>query len=576
MAIISRIKPIKVVLFKSIRIAFPLSLAFAFSVASAVSELHPSFSIKEDLSAEISLVPGIGGIDLLPNGDGVICTWGGQQKSNGDVWIIPALATGSPGVAVKVATGLREPLGVKVIGNDFYVMEKPRIVKFTGSGSTWTKSTFWSLPTEWYNDQSFHQFSFNLVLRDNAFWFTTGSSWEYNSKDALQRGALIKVPMSADGFTQYARGLRNTDGIGLGPDNEFFTTDNQGNWRPVDALYHIPTKNIPANGRFFGYRTEINNACGIIPSNIANNNCPADPEYPPAIYIPYGEQVSGQGDFSISPTRPILLKDGPYKGQMLSGDVTVGGLLRYQLEKVNGEYQGAVFKFMKGDLIRDPGIRFGVHQLLYTPSGSLLVIGIGGGDNKLGGPPGWAFWGTQQGLDLLTPTQVTPFEILSIRSQADGFDVDFTKPAGASAGVAANYSVKTTVVTPRLDYGIDSSLSDNKVNVNVTSVQLSSDGLHAHLQLASLLTHRYYAIQLTNVVSATSEALYNNVGYYTLNNIGPASDAPSAISIQDKTEKKSSHFVDAKNGKTLFLFNERGRVGLYDMQGHKINAIKGK
>ena len=49
-----------------------------------------------------------------------------------------------------------------------------------------------------------------------------------------------------------------------------------------------------------------------------------------------------------SPSEPTLIKDGPYKGQMLHGDVSYGGILRDFLEKVNGEYQGAVFRFTGG------------------------------------------------------------------------------------------------------------------------------------------------------------------------------------------------------------------------------------
>ncbi|MEX0883463.1 MAG: hypothetical protein WDZ72_08320, partial [Cyclobacteriaceae bacterium] len=35
---------------------------------------------------------------------------------------------------------------------------------------------------------------------------------------------------------------------------------------------------------------------------------------PPALWLPYAE-------IGNSPTEPIMMKDGPYKGQMLHGDV---------------------------------------------------------------------------------------------------------------------------------------------------------------------------------------------------------------------------------------------------------------
>ena len=504
----------------------------------ALGNLHPYFALKHLLPPELDNIGGIGGIGLLPNGDGVICTWGGSQqptgtasKSNGEVWIIPKLATGEPGTAVRVATGLREPLGVSVVGADFYVMEKPRIAKFTGSGTTWTKSTLWSLPTAWYNDDQWHHFSFNLIYKDGAFWFTTGTAYDYNPKDPLQRGALIKVPQAGGDFTQMARGLRNPNGLGVGPEGEFFVPENQGHWKPADALYHLPVKGVPANGRFFGFRTEGNNACGITPPNVANTNCAANPEYPPAIWIPYG-------GFSNSPTRPILLKDGPYAGQMIGGDVFHGGTFRYFLEKVNGEWQGAVFAMMTPGAA---GINYGIHQFHYTPSGALLVTGIGGGTCGLGGSGNWNYNGTCRGLDLLTPTGTAAFEILAIRSENGGFDVEFTQPASAAAGVAANWQVKTTVFTPVQAYGQDSSSNDNNITVAVASATLSADGKHARLQLAGTATHRMYAITASNVVSATgAQPLYTNVGYYTLNNTGPAV-ATGAVADFARRARASAH-----------------------------------
>lgn len=501
-----------------------MGLAFAAAAAApsihALGNLHPHFTIKHILPPELANIAGIGGIALLPNGDGVICTWGGSQqppggqsKSNGEAWIIPSLATGTPGTPVRVATGLREALGVAVVGPDFYVMEKPRISKFTGSGSTWTKTTFWTLPTAWYNDDQWHHFSFNLVPKDDAFWFTTGTAYDYDPKDPAQRGALIKVPMSGGAFAQFARGLRNPNGIGVGPEGEFFVPENQGHWKPVNALYHLPVKDVPANGRFFGFRTNGNNACGTTAPPVAGTNCEADPEYPPAVWMPYG-------GFSHSPTRPILIKAGPYAGQMVSGDVFHGGTFRYFLEKIGGEWQGAAFTMMTAGT---GGVNFGIHQFLYTPKGELLAAGIGGGACGLGGSGNWNWNGTCRGLDLLTPTANSAFEILAIRSIPGGFDVEFTQPASAAAGVAANWNVKTTVFTPVQAYGQDGGGSDNNINVAVNSATLSGDGKRVNLQLASLATKRMYAITASNIVSAAgAQAMYTNVGYYTLNQVGAA------------------------------------------------------
>lgn len=547
---------------------FAATVAMSFATAlAAVGDLHPTFSIKHILPASLNRITGIGGIDLLPNGDGVICTWGGSQKTIGEVWIIPGLASGTPGTPTSIATGLREPLGVKVVGNDFYVMEKPRILKFTGSGTTWTKSTLWSLSNDWYTDSQWHHFSFNLVYKDNAFWFTTGTAYDYTPNDPLQRGALIRVPLAGGEFKQMARGLRNTNGIGIGPDNEFFVTDNQGHWKPTNVMYHIPTTGtLPTNGRFYGFRTNGNNACKLTPPAVAGGSCPEDPEYPPAVWLPYS---IGGSQFSNSPTRPILLKEGPYAGQMLSGDVNRGGTFRYFVEKVEGEYQGVVFPFMTAG---SGGINFGINQFLYTPTGSLLVAGIGGGDVcGTAGSGNWNWNSTCRGLDLLTPTTTVPFDIQAIRSTPGGFDIEFTKPAGASAATAANYSVKTTVFTPVQTYGADASNSDNNITVAVSSATPSSDGKRVNVQLASVLTNRMYAITLNGITSATSEALHNNVGYYTLNKVA------KAVAVQNGENVPGTvRALPTLSGMNLTLpFNQPYDLSLYAANGSMLRNLKG-
>jgi hypothetical protein len=333
------------------------------------------------------------------------------------------------------------------------------------------------------------------------------------------------VALDGSGYQQMARGLNSSDGIGVGPEGELFATDNQGYWRPADCLYWIPVKGtVPANGRFYGYRTLRNNACKVAPPAVDSLTCPADPEYPPAIWLPYG-------NFSRDPTRPILLKAGPYAGQMISGDVFRGGILRYQVEKVNNEWQGAAFTFQEPG---SGGIEFGIHQFLSTPSGSLLVAGIGGGYEGLGGESIWSWNGTVRGLDLLTPSTVPVFDLLAIRSLKDGFDVEFTHQASAEAGQASNWSVSTTVYTPTQNFDADLSKKDNDVPVEVTSATLSADGKHVHLKLASLLPLRMYAIKAIRVASAIDgQDLYTHTGYYTLNSVSPDSATTTRLAGPD-------------------------------------------
>ncbi|KLD31586.1 hypothetical protein TB15x_23470, partial [Xanthomonas perforans] len=99
--------------------------------------------------------------------------------------------------------------------------------------------------------------------------------------------------------------------------------DNQGAWLPANKLVNVK------QDRFFNHYT---NPAGQFDQN---------PVTPPVVWIP-------QNEIGNSPSTPIMLKDGPFAGQMMFGDVTYGGLQRAFLEKVDGEFQGAVFRHSAG------------------------------------------------------------------------------------------------------------------------------------------------------------------------------------------------------------------------------------
>jgi hypothetical protein len=259
---------------------------------------------------------------------------------------------------------------------------------------------------------------------------------------------------------------------------------------------------------------------------------------------------------------------------MISGDIFHGGILRYQVEKVNNEWQGAAFTFQNPG---SEGIDFGIHQFQYTPSGSLLVGGIGGGVEGLGGEFIWSWNGTVRGLDLLTPATVPIFDLLAIRSLKDGFDVEFTQTASAEAGRASNWKVSTTVYTPTQNFGTDLSPSDNDVAVEVTSATQSEDGKHVHINLASLLPRRMYTIKAISVTSAVGgQDLYTNTGYYTLNTVSIDSGNTTRLAGQDGGFLRRIHVTIHRNRLAFDLpFRGPWRIDLLHPDGTCISQMAG-
>jgi len=87
----------------------------------------------------------------------------------------------------------------------------------------------------------------------------------------------------------------------------------------------------------------------------------------PVVWLP-------QDEIGNSPTTPSYINDGPYKGQLIHGELTHGGIKRDFVEKVNGEYQGCVFRFIQG-------LEAGVNRLVWAPDGALYIGGVGSTGN---------------------------------------------------------------------------------------------------------------------------------------------------------------------------------------------------
>ena len=139
-------------------------------------------------------------------------------------------------------------------------------------------------------------------------------------------------------------GFREPNGIGnFGPNKDIFITDNQGHWTAACELNHLrPDK-------YFGRPSSTPDPKKLY---LGRNNFT-----PPAVWFPYSLARSVSGFTEIKNNN-----FGPFKGQMLVGDFQNALVTRVSLEKVNGEYQGVVFPFLKG-------FSSGVNRLTFGANG---------------------------------------------------------------------------------------------------------------------------------------------------------------------------------------------------------------
>jgi hypothetical protein len=289
--------------------------------------------------------------------------------------------------------------------------------------------------------------------------------------------------------------MRRGNGIATGPEDEIFVTDNQGEWLPADKLIHVQAD------RFYG--------CQRTPDNAFN----VKPETPPAVWLPHGEVFN-------SPTAPLYLKAGPYRGQMLIGDIQRNGVMRVYLEKVDGAYQGAVFKFTTG-------FECSINRMVEGGDGTVYLAGLG--DTKYNS--GWAWNSREWGLQAMKPKAgaTQAFEIRAIRSLGpDKMELEFSEPVGAGAEDAWHYETRSWRYQPTQDYG--GPKIDERA-LRVSAVTVSGDRKKVLLGIEGLAKKSVVSIKVNQLKSQSGRDAWVNQGWYTLNAFGPGFDPGSVPAV---------------------------------------------
>lgn len=446
-----------------------------------VSGVHPAFTLSAARPAWFE--PMVGGMDFFRDGRLALCTW----DREGSVYILEGVLDRKPeDIAVtRIATGLGECLGLKVVDGEIYVLQKHELTHLVDQDGDQTIDVYRTVSDQWQVSTNFHEFAFGLEYQDGYFYGALATAIEPGGASTRpqipDRGKVIKVSRK-DGSVEFiAHGLRTPNGIGRGLDGELFIADNQGDWLPASKIVHVKP------GAFYGSRSV---------DFAGTENLPVTP---PVVWLP-------QDEIGNSPSQPVYIQRGDYRGQMLHGEVTHGGLKRVFAEQVNGQYQGAVFRFTQG-------LEAGVNRLAWSPDGKTLLIG------GVGNPGNWADQGKNWfGLQKLDFNQAQAFEMLSVSARSNGMEITFTQPLEAGRGLLPeDYEVQQWYYQPTADYGGD---KQDLRNLEIASVNISRDRKKVFLELKGMKPgHLVYLRIAEPFVSAQGQSLWSTEAWYTLNEI---------------------------------------------------------
>jgi cytochrome c len=438
--------------------------------------VHPAFDLSTLHRNDFK--PRVGGLAFLPDGRLAVTTW----DTVGGVYLLDGVEAGdSSRVSVKrIAEGLAEPLGIEVVNGQIFVLQKQELTQLIDHDGDEVTDEYRTICSSWGVTGDFHEFAFGLIYKDGHFYATLSLAMRLlaGEKQQFDRGRTIRIGM--DGTHEWINyGLRTPNGIGLGVDGEIFVTDNQGEWIPANKLIHVK------KGDYHG-----------MPWGLPDPSSPP-PVAPPTIWLP-------EDEIGNSPSEPVLIPEGPYKGQMLHGDVTHGGIKRDFIEKVNGAYQGAVFRFTQG-------LEAGVNRLCWGPDGALYIGGIG----MVGG---WSWKEKQFGLQRMKYNGKVVFEMLAVRAKPNGFEIEFTEPLDTTREINASaFFVQQWWYQPTSDYGGPKMEPEQ---LPIRKISLSSDGKRAYFEIRGLKKQHVVYFRLPDdLKSTTGQSLWSSEAWYTLNNI---------------------------------------------------------
>ncbi|MGE0001146.1 MAG: family 16 glycoside hydrolase [Fimbriimonadaceae bacterium] len=360
--------------------------------------VHPTMTLENIRGPDYR--PSVGGLAFLPDGRLAVANW----NPRGTVELLSNLSGPGPAVVKEVASGLGEPLGIAWYDGHILVTQKGEVTRLADLDGDEVADRYETVSTGWPMSQNYHEFTFNLLAFQGKLNVTTSvplrgghTNYTPGNLSAFANGngpgSWFSIDPNSGTWERAARGHRTPNGMGIGVDGHIYVCDNQGSWLPASTM------SILKRGAFYGHQE--------IPDG-------KEPAEPPVVWFPHGE-------IGNSPSQPVLIPDGPFRGQMLVGDVTYGGLQRIFVEKVNGVYQGTVFRHSQG-------LEAGVNRLEWGPDGCLYVGGVGSNGN-------WNHMGHLFGLQRLRPNhKEPPFELVEVRTQKDGFELHFSHSLETSVG----------------------------------------------------------------------------------------------------------------------------------------------
>ena len=389
-----------------------------------------------------------GGFDFFPDGRrAILCTW------NGDVWSVSGIGSGLRKLTwQRMATGLFQPLGVKIVDNKIHILGRDQITILHDLNRDGETDYYQNFNNDHQVTEHFHEFAMDLQTdAEGDFYYMKGGR---HALDSLipQHGTLIRVARDGSESEILAHGFRAPNGLLVTPDGEFISSDQQGQWVPANRI------NVIRPGGFYGYMWSYH-----------RGDRPTRFEEPLAWIHP---------SINRSPASFTWVDSdlwGPFENRIISPSYGTGKLELLLTEVVGGVPQGGVTRF---PIDFDTGIMRG---RFHPKDGQLYLCGLFG----------WASNKTRPGGFYRVRYTGKPVNMVNaLRVGKEGVTIGFTDKLDPLAATdAGNYHVQVWNYRWTEQYGSpDFKLNgqEGRDQLVVQSVALSRDRRTVFLKLPGL------------------------------------------------------------------------------------------
>lgn len=457
-----------------------------------------------------------GGFDFLPDGRAAICTF------HGDVWLVSGLNDPEMKLRWKrYATGLFQPLGVKVVKGDVYVAGRDQITRLKDLNGDGEADLYENFNNDTVVTPNYHEFVLDLHTDSKGnFYYAKGAPWE-PSVTSPHQGTILKVSPDGKKMEVFATGLRAPNGMTVGPDDTVLVGDNQGHWMPSSKLNLVKPGAfmgmVPAAQKTLTLRYPDGRELTVNPSDPAVRQqhklkgwdaaMPIPTAYDePICWLPMRWDNSSGGQVYVTSD-----KWGPWRGAplfMSYGKCLLYGVL---MDSVEGTAQASMVPF---------GLKFssGIMRGRFNPrDGQLYVCGL----------KGWQNAATREGGFYRVRYTGKPVGMVTrARSAQNGIQLTFGTELDAQAAVdTGNYAVELwnyrysgAYGSPEVSVKNPGKTAHDKLEVK--SARLGTDRRTVFVELEGLQPADQYSLKYA-LKSASGEDLKSEV-IGTLHKLGPA------------------------------------------------------